>query len=131
VAPHVVRDCPNGECEEFVAAPGVAAVDRAQQRGRPDLDQILVFGATAATAAREGLDERQVELSQAIARSTVAFFPVGDEEAPGGRLALTTCRMPRRMLLSNSVRNLLSHPNLDIDWWALFLSRAGQGDHTG
>jgi hypothetical protein len=99
VAPDVVGDRRNDECEEFVAAPGVAAVDRAQQRGRPDLDQIVVFGGAAATAAREGLDERQVELSQAIARANVAFFAVGDEEAPGGRLALTTCRMPRRMLL--------------------------------
>ena len=78
MSPDVVGDRGEGECEEFVAAPGIAAVDRVEQRGRPDLDEILVVRALAVAAIGEGLHERQVKLSQAIAGSRVAFVAVGD-----------------------------------------------------
>jgi hypothetical protein len=99
VSPDIVGDRGDGECEEFITALGIAAVDCVEQRGRPDLRQILVRGAGSAAAGGEGLYERLVQLRQSVACSTVAFLAVRDEEASGGRLALAACGMSRRKLL--------------------------------
>jgi hypothetical protein len=94
----LARDGGDGEGGELVAPLGIAALDGVEEADRPDLDQVLVLGPAAAVTVGERLDQGQVELDEAVARSRVAVVAVGGEEASGCRLAFGASVCRRRLL---------------------------------
>ena len=96
VALHLAGDRGHGEGGELVAAVGVVALDRVEQTDRARLEQIVELGAGAAVAARERLDEREVELDEAVSRTRVAALAVGHQQATGGRFSSFPIALGRR-----------------------------------
>jgi hypothetical protein len=86
VSPDLAGDVRDGERGKLVAAREVEAVDRVDQADAADLVQVVVLVVRPRIAARERLDQRQVELDETLAGLGVAPFVVGAQERDRLRL---------------------------------------------
>jgi hypothetical protein len=74
---HLACDRRHREGGEFSAAGRVIAFNCVQQTDGTGLNEVVVLRATAIVAVSESLDEREVELHEAIAGPRVAVCAIG------------------------------------------------------
>jgi hypothetical protein len=92
VALHLTGHRGNGECREFAAARRVVALDRVQEADRAGLHEVVMLGAAALVAVREGIDEWEIELNEAVTRAFVPIGLVGRKQTRRRRFAVGPCR---------------------------------------